>query len=114
MFSIRLGVPEMELRWTDLCEKAAGKLAAAEKRLHKRWGKAMALLASDQRHPGLNSHEIGPLSRRYGERVWQSYLENRNQRAAQMYWISGPNKTRSRQSALNRTPKTRRAQATRK
>ena len=35
MFSIRLGVPEMELRWTDLCEKAAGKLAAAEKRLHK-------------------------------------------------------------------------------
>ena len=78
MFSIRLGVPGIEMRWKDLCEKsAADKLSAEEKGLHKKWGKAMALLASDPRHPGLNSHEIGPLSRRYGERVWQSYLENR-------------------------------------
>ena len=91
MFSIRLGVPDMELPWTDLCEKAAaGNLGAEEKRLHKKWGKAMALLASDPRHPGLNSHEIGPLSRRYGERVWQSFQENRNPRAARMYWIYGP------------------------
>ena len=72
MFFIRLGVPEMELQWTDVCKKAAsGKLGAEESRLHKKWGKAMALLASDPRHPGLKSHEIGPLSRRYGERVWQ-------------------------------------------
>ena len=71
MFSIRLGVPEMEFRWTDLCEKAnAGKLGAEENQLFRKWGKAMALLASDPRHPGLNSHEIGPLSRRYGEKVW--------------------------------------------
>jgi hypothetical protein len=83
MFSIRLGVPGIEMRWKDLCEKSAtDELSAEEKGLHKKWGKAMALLASDPRHPGLNSHEIGPLSRRYGERVWQSYLENRNPRAA--------------------------------
>jgi hypothetical protein len=93
VFSIRLGVPEMELRWTDLCEKAAtGRLGAEEKQFHKKWGKAMALLASDPRHPGLNSHEIGPLSRRYGEKVWQFYLENRNPRAARMYWVYGPGK----------------------
>lgn len=65
MFSIRLGVPEIELRWKDLFDKAAaGRIGAEEKGLHKKWGKAMALLASDPRHPGLNSHEIGPPIRR--------------------------------------------------
>jgi hypothetical protein len=35
MFSIRLGVPRMGLRWKDLCEKAAaGKLSSEEKGLH--------------------------------------------------------------------------------
>jgi hypothetical protein len=83
----------MEAQWTDLCEKAAvGKLGVDEKQLHKKWGKAMALLAADPRHPGLNSHEIEPLSRRYGEKVWQSYLENRTPGAARMYWVYGPGK----------------------
>jgi hypothetical protein len=54
MFSIRLGVPGIEMRWKDLCEKSAtDELSAEEKGLHKKWGKAMALLASDPRHPGL-------------------------------------------------------------
>jgi hypothetical protein len=38
-------------------------------------GQGHGLLASDPRHPALNCHEIGPLSRRYGEKVWQSCLE---------------------------------------
>ncbi len=94
MFFIRLGVPEMEALWTDLCTKAEAEiLTVDEARLYKKWGKAMALLAADPRHPGLRSHEIGPLSRRYGEKVWQSYLENTNPRASRMYWVYGPGKT---------------------
>jgi hypothetical protein len=88
-----MGVPEMEALWTDLCEKAvAGNLGADEKQLHRKLGKAMALLAADPRHPGLNSHEIVPLSLRYGEKVWQSYLENRTPGAARLYWVYGPGK----------------------
>lgn len=83
----------MEARWTDLCAKAAaGKLAVDEKQLHQKWGKAMAYLAANPRHPGLNSHEIELLSRRYGQKVWQSYLENRTPSAARMYWVYGPGK----------------------
>jgi hypothetical protein len=42
MFSIRLGVPEMESRWTGLRDKAAaGKLGAVENQLYRKWGKAM-------------------------------------------------------------------------
>ena len=35
-------------------------------------------------------HEISVLSRRYGVKVWQSYLENKNSGARRMYWVYGP------------------------
>jgi hypothetical protein len=93
MFAIRLGIPGMAELWAELCAKDEGSiLSKDEEKLHKKWGKAMALLANDPKHPGLNSHEIEALSRRYGERVWQSYLENRNSQAARMYWVYGPGK----------------------
>ena len=37
-------------------------------------------------------NEIVPLSRRYGMKVWQSYLENKKSGARRMYWVYGPNK----------------------
>lgn len=41
-------------------------------------------------YPGLQTHEIPVLSKRYGMRVWQSYLENNNSDAMRMYWVYGP------------------------
>jgi len=93
MFSIRLGVPEMEALWADLSGKAKeGTLGKDEGTLYKKMGKAMALLANDPKHPGLHSHEIAALSRRYGVKVWQSYLENKTSGAGRIYWIYGPEK----------------------
>jgi hypothetical protein len=93
MFKIRLGVPEMAELWEDLSSKAkGGTLGKDEEKLYKKWGKALALVANDPQHPGLRSHEIEALSRRYGEKVFQSYLENRNPTAARMYWVYGPGK----------------------
>jgi len=93
MFEIRLGEPEVLERWTELVEKAErGTLGKDEEQLFKKWGKAMKLLANNPRHPGLNSHEIEALSRRVGDRIWQSYLENNTSGAARMYWAYGPGK----------------------
>lgn len=93
MFSIRLGVPEMEALWTDLTGKAKDRaLGKDEEKLYKKLGKAMALLANDPKHPGLHSHEIDALSRRYGVKVWQSYLENKTSGAGRLYWVYGPEK----------------------
>jgi hypothetical protein len=93
MFSIRLGIPEMAELWADLCSKAkTHTLSKDEEKLYKKWGKAMAFVANDPQHPGLHTHEIEALSRRYGEKVWQSYLENLNPQAARMYWVYGPGK----------------------
>jgi len=93
MFSIRLGVPEMDTLWADLSGKAKkGSLGKDEETLYKKMGKAMALLANDPKHPGLHSHEIEALTRRYGVKVWQSYLENKTSGAGRIYWIYGPAK----------------------
>jgi hypothetical protein len=93
MYTIRLGVPEMLALWNDLSTRnAAGTLGADEAKLYKKWGKAMVHLAADPRYPGLHSHEIEALSRRFGDRVWQSYIENRNSNAGRLYWVYGPGK----------------------
>ena len=36
------------------------------------------------------SYEIDVLSKRYGMKVWQSYLENKNSDAMRMFWVYGP------------------------
>lgn len=92
-YQIHMGVPEMQRLWDELQRKnRAGTATEDEQRLYRKWGKALLLLAQDPRHPGLRTHDIEPLTKRYGMKVWQSYLENRNSRAMRMYWVYGPGK----------------------
>ena len=53
-------------------------------------GKAMKLISANPQHPGLNTHEITSLTSRYGQKVFQSYLENRTPAAGRIYWVYGP------------------------
>ncbi|MBQ7478674.1 MAG: hypothetical protein IJT01_07210 [Selenomonadaceae bacterium] len=92
-FNIRLGIPEMLALWSSLQDKRQkGTLSKEEASLYKKWGQAMAHLSQNPQHPGLHSHEIPPLSKRYGMKVWQSYLENKTSSAIRMYWVYGPEK----------------------
>lgn len=90
-YNIRMGVPEMEARWLSLQQKyRAGTIKKTEERLYKKWGKALKLLAENPAYPSLQTHEIEQLSKRYGIKVWQSYLENKSSGAMRMYWVYGP------------------------
>ena len=92
-FAIRMGIPEMLDLWTDLLKKkAAGTISKKELTLYNKWGKAMRLLSQDPSYPSLHTHDIEPLTKRYGVKVWQSYLENNTSRAMRMYWIYGPDR----------------------
>ena len=89
-FNIRMGIPEMQELWLDLQEKyRSGNIKKKEEQLYKKWGKALKLLSADPGYPSLQTHEIEPLSRRYGMKVWQSYLENKTSGAMRMYWVYG-------------------------
>ncbi len=80
----------MQELWLDLQEKyRSGNIKKKEEQLYKKWGKALKLLSADPGYPSLQTHEIEPLSRRYGMKVWQSYLENKTSGAMRMYWVYG-------------------------
>lgn len=91
-YAIRMGIPEMLALWTNLQQKfRSDSLNKNEKQLYKKWGNALKKLSEDPFYPSLQTHEITPLSKRYGMKVWQSYLENKTSGAMRMYWVYGPN-----------------------
>lgn len=91
-FRVYPGVPEIRERWEELKRgHRAGILSREERRLLKQWAKAIRLLRRDPSHPGLRTHEIEPLTQRYGRPVFQSYL-GQGERAYRLYWVYGPDR----------------------
>ena len=91
-FFIRMGIPEMEELWNKLqASYRNGTISKSDKILYQKWGNTIKKLSNDSKYPSLNTHEIEPLSKRYGMKVWQSYLENNKSNAMRMYWVYGPN-----------------------
>jgi hypothetical protein len=85
-----MGVPEMEVFWNDLIEKRkANQLSSDETDLFNRLGKAIKNLSANPKHPGLKTHEIEPLSKRYNLKVWQSYLDQ-GKTARRFFRVYGP------------------------
>jgi hypothetical protein len=92
-FRIRMGVPEMEAVWNDLStRKQMGDLDKDEEKFFKKWVKALGYLSVDPRHNSLASHEINDLTRKYGFKIFQSYLENKTPATERMFWAYGPDK----------------------
>ena len=93
MYSIVMGIPEMQEFWGTLCSKIkSGSATRDEIKLYKKMGKTLFHLQQNSRHPGLETHEITSLSKRYGTKVWQSYIENQTPVAGRIYWCYGPNR----------------------
>ena len=83
----------MEELWNSLqTQYRDGSLNKNDRELYKKWGNALKKLSENPMYPGLRSHEIEDLSRRYRMKVWQSYLENKKSGARRMYWVYGPDR----------------------
>lgn len=92
-FRIRMGVPKMEQIWYNLQKNYRNETISKEDQiLYKKWGQALKHLSENPRYPGLHTHDISTLSERYGKKVWESYLENKNSDARRMFWVYGPGK----------------------
>ena len=70
-YTIRMGIPEMAELWNKL------QTSYRDGTINKKDAELFKKLAMDPFYPSLKSHEIEPLSKRYGMKVWQSYLENK-------------------------------------
>lgn len=94
MFTIHLGIPEMKEFWDSLRQKVKGNSATtAEQALYQKFGKAMRLLSANPRHTGLHTHDIEALTKRYGMKVWESYLENNKPAAGRIFWVYAPERS---------------------
>ena len=92
MYNIRMGQPEMEEFWNNLKKKVRKKTASkTETKLFNKIGKTLKHISENPRYPGLNTHEISVLTERYGQKVWESYLENNKPAAGRVFWTYGPN-----------------------
>lgn len=77
--------------WNDLKNKHKNGISTEDEEiLYSKLCKLLKLLADNPMHPSLKSHEIDDLSRRYGFKVWQSYLENDVSKARRVFWVYGP------------------------
>jgi hypothetical protein len=90
-FKVRMGVPEMEAVWNDLStRKQRSQLTKTEEKFFKKLVKALGYLQENPRHNSLASHEIDDLTRKYGLKIFQSYLENNTPSAGRLFWAYGP------------------------
>jgi hypothetical protein len=69
----------------DMLEAEAG----LAKRL-KAVRKALGLLETNPRHPGLNTHKFSSLKGPGGEEVFEAYAENMTPAAWRIFWYYGP------------------------
>jgi hypothetical protein len=93
-FAIRMGLPEMDYYWQDMCSREVkDELDKGELKTFKKLLKSFHHLSINPRHPGLNSHEIEALSRVAGFKVWESYIENHTPAAGRIFWSYGPGKS---------------------
>jgi hypothetical protein len=54
--------------------------------------KALGLLETNLRHPGLKTHKFSSLKGPGGEEVFEAYAENRTPAAWRIFWYYGPDK----------------------
>lgn len=98
------------LKWTDLAAgtyadlRAKAEAAAATRKkkdkkksseqegLFKQVHKTVTLLASNPKHPGLNTHEYDGIDNPYDPKgkAWEAYAQNNTPGAYRVFWCYGP------------------------
>ena len=87
-FEIFYGEPDVAVFMKDLETKyKANTLSATEKKLLKKIVKALSHLSNNPYHPGLESHEISSLTKKYKTKIFESYLENKTPSAGRIFWF---------------------------
>ncbi|MBI1756888.1 MAG: hypothetical protein HYR64_07265 [Fimbriimonas ginsengisoli] len=71
---------------------ASAQLTEIEKDLRKyrKVRKCLGLIERDPLYPGLRSHRYAELDQLHGEKIWESYVENRAPGAFRVFWHYGP------------------------
>jgi len=81
-----------KLRFTATARKQLEVLSCDKglQRQLKAVRKTLGLMEINLRHPSLNTHEFSSLKGKEGEKVFESYAQNRTPGAYRVFWHYGP------------------------
>lgn len=73
-------------------ERTKKKKGTRQEGLFKQVVKCLSLLASNPRHPGLQTHEFASIENPFnkGEKVWEAYVQHKTPGAYRLFWCYGP------------------------
>jgi hypothetical protein len=101
MFTL-IWTPEAKAAYNELKAQALASLVARRKKartkssraegLFKQVHKALTLLASNPKHPGLQTHQYHSLLHPYNlqQKVFEAYVQNKTPGAYRIFWCYGP------------------------
>ena len=83
-----------EIEWTDEAKETYKLLKAnpSEKTRYKAVKKTIEFLASDPRHPSLQTHPFMSLNGPNGEKVFEAYAQQKTPAAYRVFWYYGPSR----------------------
>jgi mRNA-degrading endonuclease RelE of RelBE toxin-antitoxin system len=64
----------------------------SKKRILKDVRKALALMQTNLRHPSLNTHEYHNIKCPHGQKMFESYAQQKTSGAYRIFWCYGPDK----------------------
>ncbi len=68
--------------------------AKSKQRIFKAVQKILGLVEINLKHPSLNTHVYDSLKGPNGEKVFESYIQNRTPGAYRIFWCYGPGKSK--------------------
>jgi hypothetical protein len=74
---------------TEEVQATIDNLEQTDQKRYRKVIKCLALLAENPRHSGLNTHRYSSLDEAFGERIWESYVENNTPSAWRIWWFYG-------------------------
>jgi len=85
-----------ELEWTDEASATYSHLKsdASKQKQYKAVKKTIKYLASNLRHPSLQTHPFMSLRGPNGEKVFEAYAQQKTPAAYRVFWYYGPSKGR--------------------
>lgn len=79
-----------KLDFAVIASEQLSDLKSTNTKKHKKVLKCLGLLETNPKHRGLNSHRYEDYDNVYGEKIWESYVENKTPGAYRVFWHYGP------------------------
>ncbi len=81
---------QFHLQYSTEAKDALNNLEQTDPKKYRKVAKTLALMESNLRHPGLQTHKFNDLCGPNGEEVFEAYVENKTPAAFRVFWYYGP------------------------